>query len=86
MVTLPHSPQLHSICGIGVELLALTGTRHVVKSLKVGLISPSLLPALRGDRILLELWLHYCDTEEEVHEMIPKLVGELRGQGYVFEE
>ena len=62
----PPSPQLHSICGIEVELLALTGAKHVVHSLRVGLISPSLLPALRGgERIVLELWGHYCDTEEE---------------------
>ena len=66
-------PQLHSICGIGVELLALTGARYVVQSLRLGLISPSLLPALRGDRIVLELWLHYCDTEEEGMELVSLL-------------
>ena len=70
MVTFPHSPQLHSICGIGVELLALTGARHVVQSLRVGLISPSLLPALRGEGIVLELWGHCCDTKEEGMELV----------------
>ena len=73
MVSFPPSPQLHSICGIGVQLLALTGAKHVVHSLRVGEISPSLLPALRGDGIVLELWGHYCATEEEGMELVSLL-------------
>lgn len=73
MVSFPPSPQLHSICGIGVQLLALTGASYVVQSLRVGDISPSLLPALRGDGIVLELWGHYCDTEKEGMELVSLL-------------
>ena len=40
MASFPPLPQLHSICDIGLELLALTVARHVVQSLRVGLISP----------------------------------------------
>ena len=79
-VSCPSSPQLHSVSGLGLELLALSdreGARHTVRKIKMGRISPSLLlslASLQRDQVTeLEGDSVRCNTEEEGSALVSLL-------------
>ena len=79
-VSFPPSPQLHSVSGVGLKLLALTGTqgaRHVLHKVNMYFISPSMvlhIASLKMEQFT-ELVAHeiWCETEEQGKALVSLL-------------